>query len=139
MNQKTPETLQNSDKPDTPMPEPTEYTLIAPRTAIRQRVQRLLQDDLPAWDARITSGRVHASRVTPISPKRLPAVLIYTRDETLDKEQLDPGLRRHTLQLAVEVVAGGDDPAPDIRVDLLSTAVEAILDHNETLGLYRTI
>ena len=114
----------------------SDHGMIGPRTAIRQRVQRLLQAGLPVWDARITPERVCVNRAIPLSPKKLPAVLIYSRDEKVDKEpNADPGLRRHMLELAVEVVAGGADPQPDAMVDLLATAVELIIDRNETLNL----
>lgn len=108
---------------------------IAPRTAIRQSVRDLLRVALPTWDARITPERIHVSRAIALSPQKLPAVLIYTRDERIEQENYGiPNLRQHTLDVAVEVVAGGDDASPDTSVDFLAAAVESIMDANETLG-----
>jgi hypothetical protein len=55
---------------------------------------------------------------------------VYTRDERLDEDgHADPGIRSRTLELAVEVVTGGD-----AATDFLCTAVEVVMDAHETLG-----
>lgn len=108
--------------------------MLSPRTAIRRRVCALLRAALPAWDARVIAARVHESRAIPLSPKKLPAVLVYTRDERLEDDagHGDPGPRHRTLELAVEVVTS--EPAADADADYLCAAVEAVMDNNETLG-----
>lgn len=108
--------------------------MTSPRTAIRRRVCALLRAALPLWDARLTALHIHESRAVPLSPKKLPAVLIYTRDERLEDDagHSDPGLRKRTLELAVEVVTV--NPDADTQADTLVAAIETIVDNNDTLG-----
>jgi hypothetical protein len=105
-----------------------------PRTLIRQAVKDRLVAHLPALDPRITEARISIHRSTPLFAAKLPAILIYTRDERIeDAPNADPGLRYRKLELSVEIIAGGDKAAED--ADTLAQAVEAILDADETLGL----
>lgn len=104
-----------------------------PRARIREAVAALLATHLPAVDARLTSGRISVHRATPLFQAKLPAILIYTRDERIeDSPHADPGLRRRVLELAVEIVARGD--AAIEEAERLAQAVEFILETNETLG-----
>lgn len=108
--------------------------MLSPRTAIRRRVAALLRASLPLWDARLTSARIHESRAIPLPSKKLPTILIYTRDERLEDDagHSDPGLRRRTLDLFVEAVATGHDA--DTDADYFCAAIESIVDNNENLG-----
>ena len=111
---------------------------ISPRMAIRHRVKEILLRSLPAWDERFRgksgAARVSVSRVIPLFPKRLPAILIYNYEETVEAApNADPGLREKHLELAGEIVASGNDS--DDTIDNLCCAVETILDSIETLGL----
>lgn len=105
--------------------------MISPRTIIRQKTCTILRTALPLWDQAITPERVHDSRGIPLAPKKLPAVLVYSRDERLEdgSGHADPGPRQRVLDLAVEVVA-----LDDVRVDYLCSAIEAVMENNETLG-----
>ena len=105
-----------------------------PRTLIREAVAVRLIEALPKVDARITASRISIHRSTPLFAGKLPAVLIYTRDERIeDQPNADPGLRYRKLELSVEIIASGDAAAEE--GDVLAQAVEAILDADETLGL----
>ena len=105
-----------------------------PRTLIREAVAARLIESLPKVDTRITPARISIHRSTPLFAGKLPAILIYTRDERIeDQPNADPGLRYRKLELSVEIVASGDTAAEE--ADLLAQAVEAILDADETLGL----
>lgn len=105
-----------------------------PRTLIREAVAALLSANLPKVDARITASRISIHRSTPLFAGKLPAILIYTRDERIeDQPNADPGLRYRKLELSVEIIASGDAAAEE--ADVLAQAVEAILDADETLGL----
>jgi hypothetical protein len=105
-----------------------------PRTLIREAVAARLIDALPKVDARITPARISIHRSTPLFAGKLPAVLIYTRDERIeDQPNADPGLRYRKLELSVEIIASGDAAAEE--ADVLAQAVEATLDADETLGL----
>ena len=105
-----------------------------PRTLIREAVAALLSANLPKVDPRITASRISIHRSTPLFAGKLPAVLVYTRDERIeDQPNADPGLRYRKLELSVEIVASGDAAAEE--ADALAQAVEAILDADETLDL----
>jgi len=105
-----------------------------PRTLIREAVKERLAAKLPETDQRITASRISIHRSTPLFAAKLPAILIYTRDERIeDQPNADPGLRYRKLELSVEIVASGDTAADD--ADALAQAVEAIIDADETLGL----
>ena len=72
-----------------------------PRTLIRETVASLLSANLPKVDARITAARISIHRSTPLFAAKLPAVLIYTRDERIeDQPNADPGLRHRLLELS---------------------------------------
>ncbi|MQX37879.1 hypothetical protein [Roseospira navarrensis] len=104
--------------------------MTVPRAAIRQAVQRTLQgpdDGAPPTDA---ARKVYASRATPIAPRLLPAILVYTRDERRDRET-GGGVVRRVLEVIVEIAAHGE--AADDQVDRLSSQVEAALDAAPTL------
>jgi hypothetical protein len=105
--------------------------MLSPRTAIRRKACDLLRAALPQWSERLMPERVYDSRSIPLTMKRLPAVLVYTRNERLEATEghADPGLRLRVLDLAVEIVTGEES-----LTDFLCAAVEAILDNNETLG-----
>ena len=105
-----------------------------PRTLIREAVAALLSANLQKVDPRITPARISIHRSTPLFAGKLPAILIYTRDERIEEQpNADPGLRYRKLELSVEIIASGDAAAEE--ADLLAQAVEAILDADETLGL----
>ena len=105
-----------------------------PRTLIREAVAARLIEALPKVDARITATRISIHRSTPLFAGKLPAILIYTRDERIEEQlNADPGLRYRKLELSVEIIASGDAAAEE--ADVLAQAVEAILDADDTLGL----
>lgn len=105
-----------------------------PRTLIREAVKERLVAHFPAIDPRISANRISIHRTTPLFAAKLPAILIYTRDERIeDQPNADPGLRYRKLELSIEIIASGDAAAEE--ADELAQAVEAILDADETLGL----
>ena len=105
-----------------------------PRTLIREAVAALLSANLQKVDPRITPARISIHRSTPLFAGKLPAILIYTRDERIEEQpNADPGLRYRKLELSVEIIASGDAAAEE--ADVLAQAVEATLDLDETLGL----
>ena len=105
-----------------------------PRTLIREAVAAQLSANLQKVDPRITPARISIHRSTPLFAGKLPAILIYTRDERIEEQpNADPGLRYRKLELSVEIIASGDAAAEE--ADVLAQAVEATLDLDETLGL----
>lgn len=104
--------------------------ILSPRTAIRRAACEILRAALPGWAEDFPPESVYDSLTVPLGMKKLPAILVYTRDERLDEDgHADPGIRSRTLELAVEVVTGGDS-----ATDFLCTAVESVMDAHETLG-----
>lgn len=104
-----------------------------PRTLIREAVRDRLVAQLSAIDPRIAAARISIHRSTPIFAGKLPAILIYTRDERIeDQPNADPGLRYRKLELSIEIIASGEAAAEE--ADILAQAVEAILEGDETLG-----
>jgi hypothetical protein len=104
--------------------------ILSPRTAIRRAAYAILRAALPAWSDGFPAGSVYDSLSVPLGMKKLPVVLVYTRDERLDDDpHADPGIRSRTLELAVEVVTG-----VDAATDFLCAAAEAVMDAHETLG-----
>ena len=105
-----------------------------PRTLIREAVKARLSADLPKVDPRMTPARISIQRSTPLFAGKLPAILIYTRDERIeDQPNADPGLRYRKLELSLEIIASGEAAAEE--ADTLAQAVEAMLDADETLGM----
>ena len=105
-----------------------------PRILIREAVKERLIEQLPKVDARITASRISIHRSTPLFAGKLPAVLIYTRDERIEEQpNADPELRYRKLELSIEIITSGDAAAEE--ADVLAQAVEAVLDADETLGL----
>ena len=96
-----------------------------PRTLIREAVAARLIEALPKVDARITPARISIHRTTPLFAGKLPAILIYTRDERMeDQPNADPGLRYRKLELSVEIIASGDAAAEE--ADVLNVAMFGI-------------
>ncbi|KAA5603236.1 hypothetical protein F1188_19850 [Roseospira marina] len=104
---------------------------LTPRETIRCAVRTALRgadDARPATDAGRT---VFASRCTPLAPRLLPAILVYTQSDRRDRDRGGGVIQRH-LDVVVEVAAQGE--AADATVDRLSMQVEAALDADPTLG-----
>lgn len=106
-----------------------------PRQIIRDAFAARLADALPDTDppAHRTAclGRVYPSRTKPLFPKDLPASLVYTRSEKIDKasggaDGFGP-LIRH-LDLAIEIIAAGDDEGLNAVLDDIAVQVEQALD-----------
>ena len=104
-----------------------------PRTKIREDVAALLSANLPQVAPRVTDARISIHRSTPLFAAKLPAILIYTRDERIESEpNADPGLRYRKLELSIEIITSGDKAAEE--ADSLAQAVEFVMETNETLG-----
>lgn len=101
-----------------------------PRSLIRNALRDLVAQALPEL-----AGRIHLHRAVPLGKARLPAILVYAREERIDEWHRDDEgacVRKRLLTLGVEIVAAGDD-AHD-AVDALAARFEAALEADETLG-----
>lgn len=85
-----------------------------------------------------TAGaRVYTNRVRPLMSNgwtsELPAIIIYTMDETSDVWNAAPREYMRTVQLMVEIQAAADDSLDDV-LDNIADQVELILLRDDTLS-----
>lgn len=79
------------------------------------------------------NSNVFASRSRQVWPEELPAILVYTRTETAEIYIDAPREYKRTLQLAVEIIAKGDENV-DEALDNLCQEVERRVFQDETLN-----
>lgn len=104
-----------------------------PRIVIRDAVKIILSAHLPKVDARVTPARIHLMKMTPLFAGKLPAVLIYSKQESIDDRPGEhQGNRYRKLTLAIEVVASGESAANE--ADVIAWAIEQHLEADETLA-----
>lgn len=104
-----------------------------PRIAIRDAIKARLDHTLPSVDSRLTPSRIHVMKMTPLFAGKLPAVLIYSKQETIDdmpSEHL--GNRYRKLTMAIDVIASGESAANE--ADAIAWAIEQQLALDETLS-----
>ena len=98
------------------------------RTQIRQAVVNLLKDNTAA------GNRVYASRVYALDDAKLPALLVFTPQESMGNPTMQrPRTQQRSLSLMIEgyVKARGDI---DAEADALALEVEQIIGADPTLG-----
>lgn len=102
-----------------------------PRELIRKQAVAVL---LGATNA---GASVYASRVAPLISNgwqsELPAIIVYTMDETAEIFNQAPREYRRRVELVVEIHAEGND-ALDDTLDTLARQVERLLLMGDTLG-----
>ena len=98
------------------------------RTQIRQAVVAMLTGNTAA------GSRVYTSRVYPLDDPKLPALLVFTPQESMGNPSMQrPRTQQRTPQLVIEgyVKARGDIEA---EADALAVEVEKIIGADPTLG-----
>jgi hypothetical protein len=101
-----------------------------PRTRIRQYVVAKLKAA-----ATVAAERVHSERVDPLQASddwELPALNIFTRDESADEWSKSPRTLRRVVELAIDIVADGK--TVEDLVDESAKVVEAIVGTDIYLG-----
>ncbi len=101
-----------------------------PRTRIRQYVVAKLK--AAATDA---AERVHSERVDPLQASddwELPALNVFTRDESASEWQRSPRVLRREVELAIDIVDAGK--AVEDRIDEIAKVVEALVSVDIRLG-----
>jgi len=103
------------------------------RKLIREAVKGILKGKTAAGD------KVYSNLSSPTWRQQLPAIVIYSRSEAVETFNVAPKEYKHTLQLAIEAIAyGNEDPAAkDLLEDLLDQIGEDItreMHRDETLG-----
>ncbi|WP_366654437.1 hypothetical protein [Fodinicurvata sp. EGI_FJ10296] len=105
----------------------------AAREAIRSAVRdRLVGDSEGGAYATRAEGRVWASHTVAAHPGDFPIILVYTREETREREAWPGGPDRRRLSLAVEIYTAG--PRADDHADWIAEEAETALVRDPTLG-----
>ncbi len=95
------------------------------RKLIRQAVVSVLKSGVPA-----VSNRVFPQRKIPLEESKLPAILVYTTSENVEK--LDNINYKRTLKLSIEIINDGDDEITVAEsLDDLAQSVELTVLDNE--------
>lgn len=99
------------------------------RQAIREAVVAQLLGETAAED------RVYKSRLTPVRAGALPAISVYTDDETIDPESANSAPREllRTVTVAIEAVAKDRENVDD-ALDDLALEIETAMDADVNLG-----
>ena len=98
------------------------------RTQIRKAVIALLKDNTSA------GSNVYEARAYPINDPKLPALLVYTKQETVGEQSISrPRTHQRELMLTIEayVKARGN---VDELTDVLALEVEQLIATDPTLG-----
>lgn len=98
------------------------------RTQIRNAVRVLLQ----AYTS--VGSNVYESRIYPLNDPKLPAILIYTKEETLlDQSMSKPRTMQRQVQLVIEIYAKASNNV-DETIDNLAAEIEQLLGGDPTIG-----
>lgn len=97
------------------------------RRAIRERIVAILK----AANT-IAGDRVFETRIRPIWQESLPAISVYTEQETISMRSVSPRRYLRTLTVAIDCAAEGKADLDD-TLDALSAQVENALELDATL------
>lgn len=95
------------------------------RKTIRQKVATALTGNTAA------GANVFASRTRPVRGDQLPAILVYSREESVEVFRESPRELRRELSLGIEIAATADDDLDD-ALDDLAQQVERIMSEQQT-------
>lgn len=97
------------------------------RKAIRHAIAAVLLNNTAA------GAHVYASRTRKIPASSLPAILIYTREESAEIYNASPRELKRVLSVGIEIAARADDDLDD-ALDDIAQQVERIMSENQTLS-----
>ncbi len=99
------------------------------RTQIRNAVTALLLGNTSAV------SKVYESRVYPLDNPKLPAILVYTKQESVDDQMSmsKPRTQHRELQLTIEVYVKANSNI-DETADTLALEIEQLIATDPTLG-----
>lgn len=81
-----------------------------------------------------TGSRVYAARVHPLSPTGIPALLVFTNQESIASEsEFAPREQRRTLELVIEAYARLSADVDD-QLDQIASEIETAIAADTTLG-----
>lgn len=107
------------------------------RKLIREQIVALLKSGVSL----VSNDNVYESRVEPIfESSRIPAIAVYTREETATPFDSPGRIYHRTLSLAVEVLVQGNSDSDD-SIDAICEEIEAVLNSSENFqsGNYYSI
>ena len=97
------------------------------RKEIREKIKALLTG------ATAAGTRVFEMRVRDLSEDDLPAIAIYSEEESAEIYVHSPLEYKRTLRLRIDAIHSLSDDVED-QLDLLSNQIESVLDMQDTLG-----
>jgi hypothetical protein len=97
------------------------------RKEIREKITEILTGNTDA------GTQVFKSRTHAVDPSELPAILVYSRDETVEIFNAAPRELKRSLTIGIEIAAKADEDLDD-TLDDLSDQVEALISENQTLS-----
>ncbi len=108
-----------------------------PRQEIREAVKAALlgpqaEEDPPVY-ATSAGARVYETRMVPWQRLKLPAIAVYTLQESADLRGTAPRERFRKLSLAVEAAVKAGENVDD-ALDAIALQMEAAMDVDETFG-----
>ena len=99
------------------------------RQQIREELLTVLTGSTTAED------RVYSNRMQNMSEPELPAILIYTKEESAEREGTGrPAKQRRELSVAIELYVSSSTSNLDDEIDNLASEIEQILGTNYTLN-----
>lgn len=100
----------------------------------RQVIRHYVRDLLTAGNT-AACNRVTATRINPYRTGELPAISVYTLEDTVDQERSNTAPREYTRDLKLEI-AGWVTPGDDVddRMDDLALEIETLMDGDIYLG-----
>lgn len=102
-----------------------------PRQMIREAVRDALAGKTDV------GNRIYLNRATPFTSRRwednLPAIVVYTLDESAELSAAAPLEYQRTVQVAVEILSRADDDLDDV-LDTIARQVELSLILDDSLG-----
>jgi hypothetical protein len=105
-----------------------------PRQTIREAAKTLLLNQGP-WEDRVFLNRMKAISQRPgqrSNRSQLPALVIYTRNETAEVFNVAPREYRCVVELVFEFLAADSDQV-DVELDNAAEIIERIVARNDTL------
>jgi len=102
---------------------------VHPRKIIRDRAVDILNEKTDA------GKNVVANQIIPEWIEDLPAVLVYTRSESIEEYAAAPRELKRDLSLTLEIIAEGtNEVATSDKLDAIALQIEEIFHKDDTLG-----
>ena len=98
---------------------------------VRQQIRNEIVNQLDGSTNALNN--VYSMRVYPISKSKLPAIIVYTREESAENETIGDPTSVRDLSAVVEIYVKQQND-PDREIDLIAEQVESILGIDNDLN-----